>query len=150
MNTECKGALKVTGKRGRNRQIEATNSLSRHQFPIALAELSTGDSVRMIAERTGIGVHLIFDMLHGHRVPTPEHFEMIARAYAVSPEHFLEYRIDRILSTVKYSLYTEVENSINDLPPVPAPPPPLLVVPVMRTLTDRILALQSGLTHADE
>jgi transcriptional regulator with XRE-family HTH domain len=54
----------------------------------------TGTTYRALAERTGLSAGYLNHLVHGNRpVPSNEVIATLAKALAVEPEHFREYRV---------------------------------------------------------
>ena len=63
--------------------------------PTAIALMDeTGITYRGLAARSGLSAGYLNHIMHGNRpVPSNEVIERLAKALAVEPEHFLEYRL---------------------------------------------------------
>ena len=63
--------------------------------PTAIALMDeTGVTYRGLAARSGLSAGYLNHIMHGNRpVPSNEVVERLAKALAVEPEHFLEYRL---------------------------------------------------------
>lgn len=78
-------------------------------FEVVFQSLSFKDSIRSIANKTGIAKSKIDRLRRGLEKPDAEDMRLIAKAYGRNPAIFLEYRQEFVLAAVMYQLDREPE-----------------------------------------
>jgi transcriptional regulator with XRE-family HTH domain len=81
-------------------------------FPEAFAGLSGGNSLTVIARKTGIARTQVFRLLHGEVRPTSDEMERIAKSYNRSPGYFCEYRRGLLLAALADKLDRYPESTV--------------------------------------
>lgn len=78
-------------------------------FDVVFRSLSFQDSVRVIANKTGIAKSRIDRLRRGEEPPSVDDMRAIAEAYGRKPAIFLEFRQEFVLAAVMYQLDKEPE-----------------------------------------
>lgn len=73
-------------------------------FEVVLRELVGSNSVRRIAERTGLSKDKVNRLQRGTEIPTVDDMRCIAEGYGRNPAIFLEYRNEFVLAAVMHQL----------------------------------------------
>lgn len=86
---------------------------SLEKFPLALATLSSGRSIRHIATKTGLNRNTVHRLLKGDVFPDPWTMEVVAKAFNRHPSFFLEYRIDSLMAALESQMQLAPELTID-------------------------------------
>lgn len=81
-------------------------------FVQSIRVLSKGESIRRIAEKTGISRDAVYKLLNGQREAGMSELESIAKGYGKSPGYFWEYRVTTILAAMRDQLDRNPEASV--------------------------------------
>lgn len=96
-------------ERGMRTWAEIQGDYSERPFIAAFAVLTTGNSQRVIARKTGISKTRIVRLQQGDDRPNVDDLRVIAEAYKKKPAYFVEYRAEYILAAIATRLENEHE-----------------------------------------
>jgi hypothetical protein len=85
---------------------------STEEFVVALERLTSGKSIRQVANKCKMNHMVLYRLLKGETKPTLESMEQIAQAFNKSPYYFREYRAEVIALAVKKELLDHPNRSI--------------------------------------
>lgn len=80
-------------------------------FVEAFAVMTAGQSIRVIAETTGLPRSVVHRLRTGEDEPTNAHLVLIAKAYGRPPQWFVEYRSGMLAAAVERQLRDQPETS---------------------------------------
>ena len=80
-------------------------------FVEAFKQMTAGQSIRVVAETTGLSRSVVHRLLTGEDAPTTAHLVLIARAYGRPPEWWVEYRSGMLAAAVERQLRDQPERS---------------------------------------